>query len=206
MAELTDIEYESVLRIIKDSIHDEQLQLELIDHCCCCIEERMENGQQFEDALTSALNAISDDGMQEIEAELNRLLKTQIPTQMKITLYFSGFLATFFILLGLLFRTLHWPFANMFLFIGNMSLIVTTITLLSALMRFPSDFPATSRMRSISGAAGGLIIGAGSVFKIMHWPGANILTLLGMLLIIFVFVPLFFWQLYKREIQTSQSE
>jgi hypothetical protein len=73
-------------------------------------------------------------------------------------------------------------------------------------MRFPSDFPATSRMRSISGAAGGLIIGAGSVFKIMHWPGANILTLLGMLLIIFVFVPLFFWQLYKREIQTSQSE
>lgn len=206
MAELTEIEYDSVVRIIKESIQTEQLQMELIDHCCCCIEEKMASGITFEEALTSALHALSSDGLHEIEAELNRLLTSKIPTHMKITLYFSGFLATFFILLGLLFKLLHWPLADRILFIGNFSLIVTTITLLSALLRYPAAFQTSSRVRNMCGAIGGALIGAGSIFKIMYWTGANMLTLFGMLLIIFVFVPMFFWQLYKQEILASQSE
>ncbi len=205
MAELSDIEYELVVQTIESAIQDQQLQLELIDHCCCSIEELMNGGHTFNNALNCALSLLSPDGIHEIEVELNQLLTPQIPTHMKITLYFSGFLAAFFLLIGFLFRFMQWPFADRLLFVGDATLIVAMTTLLLAIIRFPAAYGGQSYVRSLAGAAGGFLIGTGSIFKLMHWPGANVQILLGMLIITFVFVPLFFWQLYKREIQSSNS-
>jgi hypothetical protein len=51
----------------------------------------------------------------------------------------------------------------------------------------------------ISGIIAGALIAIGGTFKIFHWPGANILTLLGMITLIFVFLPSIFISKYKTE-------
>ncbi|MCC6818248.1 MAG: hypothetical protein IT245_05110 [Bacteroidia bacterium] len=38
----------------------------------------------------------------------------------------------------------------------------------------------------------------GILFKLMHWPGANIMILLGITLLNFVFLPLYFYKKYKE--------
>lgn len=40
----------------------------------------------------------------------------------------------------------------------------------------------------------------GLLFKIMHWPGANIMLVLGIALLNFVFLPMYFYDRYKKAI------
>jgi hypothetical protein len=54
----------------------------------------------------------------------------------------------------------------------------------------------------ISGIIAGALIAIGSYFKMQHWPGANILTLLGMVTILTVFIPSLFISNYKNEFST----
>jgi Flp pilus assembly protein TadB len=55
--------------------------------------------------------------------------------------------------------------------------------------------------RILFGVVGGMLLASGIFFKIMHWPGASILLVLGMFLITFIFLPIFFWQLYRSEMK-----
>jgi len=50
----------------------------------------------------------------------------------------------------------------------------------------------------ISGLVSAISILTGSIFKIMHWPGANILFVIGMFLMAVLFLPLFFALRYKQ--------
>ena len=45
---------------------------------------------------------------------------------------------------------------------------------------------------------GAAIVIVGALFKIMHWPSANIQIILGTALLALLFFPLFFWQQYKK--------
>jgi len=40
-------------------------------------------------------------------------------------------------------------------------------------------------------------LSSGFMFKIMHWPGANVLMVLGFLLLNFGYLPVYFFQKYK---------
>jgi hypothetical protein len=50
----------------------------------------------------------------------------------------------------------------------------------------------------ISGLVSAISILTGSIFKILHWPGANILFVIGMFLMAALFLPLFFALRYKQ--------
>ncbi|MFN9798930.1 MAG: hypothetical protein ACK54P_02830 [Bacteroidota bacterium] len=77
MAELTDHQTEQVSSAIQASIHDRRLQLELIDHCCCHIEQMLGGGIPFDEALKrrgiipppSAARPPEDDGGFDSEAD-----------------------------------------------------------------------------------------------------------------------------------------
>lgn len=199
MFELSDQEMEALSQRIVAVICDEQLQMELIDHCCCCVEELMSQGLPFSDALDQSLLLLAPDGIHEIEAEVNRVLNPQIPTAMKTIMYFSGFIAAFCILLGLTMRMLHWPGADITLLCGDLALITSMFAVMITLYSDLRVVPRLTLVRSAAGSLGGVFIGTGSFFKIMHWPFANLLFVLGMLLVIFIFLPLLFRHLYQRE-------
>lgn len=204
MAELTEKQFDLVIDQISSSIGNRQLCLELIDHACCHIEEMLENGIAFDEALKRSISLLAPDGLHDIEVELNDVLKPKIPTIMKTTLFFFGFIAAFCILLGLMFRIMHWPGADILLLIGDISLIFCMFTLLLSVIRYSSEYENFSKTRVLSGGIGGLLLGCGGAFKVMHWPTANIQMVLGMAIVTFVFLPIFFWQLYKKEMNSSK--
>lgn len=53
-------------------------------------------------------------------------------------------------------------------------------------------------MLYIFGSLAASLISFGGVFKILHWPTASILTLLGFIALNFFFLPLFFYNWYKN--------
>lgn len=57
-----------------------------------------------------------------------------------------------------------------------------------------------------TGFTGALCISAGTLFKIMHWPLANILLAIGFTLLLFIFFPLLGIDLYKVSIAKSVSQ
>jgi hypothetical protein len=200
MAELTDIQTERIFGEVKAAIKNERLQTELIDHCSCLIEDMLSQGVPFEQALKRSVSILGGLQLSDIEVELESVLHLKPSRPMKTTLFFSGFVAAFCILSGIAFRILHWPGADYLLLTGDLSLILCMLVLITSVIRYPNAFPRSSAIRTMSGAIAGLLLGNAGAFKIMHWPTANIQMLLGMSLLVLVFLPLFFWNLYKREI------
>jgi hypothetical protein len=201
MAELSDATYEVIVQRVTITITDVQLQSELIDHCCCTVEELMNLGMPCEEAIDQAFLRLAPAGLLEIEDAFNHIQTPLILTIMKKTVYFSGFIATFCILIGVMFKLMHWPGASAILVTGNLSLIVCLLAILFGLFTSKTTFPRMTYSRILVGIVGGMLVASGIFFKIMHWPGASILLVLGMFLITFIFLPIFFWQLYRSEMK-----
>jgi hypothetical protein len=201
MAELSDATYDVIVQRVTVTITDVQLQSELIDHCCCAVEELMNLGLPCEEAIDRAFLRLAPDGLHEIEDAFNHIQTPLILTIMKKTVYFSGFVATFCILIGLMFKIMHWPGATAILITGNLSLSVCLLAILYGLLTNKTTLPRITFSRILFGIVGGILLASGIFFKIMHWPGANILLVIGMFLITFIFLPIFFWQLYRSEMK-----
>ena len=201
MAELSDATYDVIVQRVTVTITDVQLQSELIDHCCCTVEELMNLGLPCEEAIDRAFLRLAPDGLHEIEDAFNHIQTPLILTIMKKTVYFSGFVAAFCILIGLMFKIMHWPGATAILITGNLSLSVCLLAILYGLLTNKTTFPRMTYSRILFGVVGGMLLASGIFFKIMHWPGANILLVIGMFLITFIFLPIFFWQLYRSEVK-----
>jgi hypothetical protein len=201
MAELSDATYDVIVQRVTVTITDVQLQSELIDHCCCAVEELMNLGLPCEEAIDRAFLRLAPDGLHEIEDAFNHIQTPLILTIMKKTVYFSGFVAAFCILIGLMFKIMHWPGATAILITGNLSLSVCLLAILYGLLTNKTTFPRMTYSRILFGVVGGMLVASGIFFKIMHWPGANILLVIGMFLITFIFLPIFFWQLYRSEMK-----
>jgi len=192
--------------ISQGGVSNPGLQQGLLDHYCCHIEETMDaQGLDFETAYRLAFTAITPDGMQDIQEELFFLLTIKKQTNMKRIIYGAGFLATFLISSGFLFKNLHWPGASVILFTGFFALIVTLVTLLIHSMKFMKNYPPGYNLRMFSGFAAGTLISVGSMFKILHYPTANIQTVLGMAILNLVFLPLFFLHLYRKSIAGTKA-
>ena len=201
MAELSDATYDVIVQRVTVTITDVQLQSELIDHCCCTVEELMNLGLPCEEAIDRAFLRLAPDGLHEIEDAFNHIQTRLILTIMKKTVYFSGFVAAFCILIGLMFKIMHWPGATAILITGNLSLSVCLLAILYGLLTNKTTFPRMTYSRILFGVVGGMLLASGIFFKIMHWPGASILLVLGMFLITFIFLPILFWQLYRSEMK-----
>lgn len=200
MRELTEEEITRVCRFIEQEVSNEQLQVELIDHCCCLIEHSLSEEEDFDNALMRSVSVLSGDGLPSVEAELNYVLLSKNQKIMKRMLYIFGFLAAFFLMAGQTMKVMHWPYANITVIIGASALVLAMLTLLANVIANAADWSSGARLRALAGGFGGLFFGAGVLLKILHLPPAGVLYILGMVLITFVFVPTFFWHLYKREI------
>jgi hypothetical protein len=100
-----------------------------------------------------------------------------------------------------MFKLMHWPGASAILVTGNLSLTVCLLAILFGLLTSKTTSPRLTYSRNLFGIVGGMLVASGIFFKIMHWQGGSILLVLGMFLITFIFLPIFFWQLYRSELK-----
>ncbi|HNR55050.1 MAG TPA: hypothetical protein PKJ19_07790 [Flavobacteriales bacterium] len=80
------------------------------------------------------------------------------------------------LIVGVLFKTLHWPGA------GYIVLLSALLTAVALVLRLASKRgPWTIRISKPGWFAPAVVMAlCGMMFKTMHWPGANIMLMLGM--------------------------
>lgn len=242
--------------VIDDGISFSHLHHDLIDHICCDIEARMQEGKSFRDAYAEIQGDIGDQGLSRIQKETlflidknYRIMKKSMKTlgtvalatisiaalfkiqhwpgasilltlgflfvagvfypatlfvmykemfnRKKVAFVFITFLGGFLFMLGTLFKLQHWPGAGIMMTAGSLGLIITMI--ISGILFVPSK-TSTSNISGIklTGIIGAILLLLGTIFKVQHWPGAAITIIVGSVMLISVFLPIYSYKVYKE--------
>lgn len=172
---------------------------DLLDHYCCCVEALMSEDLAFEEAVQAAYAQVFPGGIKEIEEDVISVLTPKTTIAMKKALYATGFTSAFLISTGFLFRFMHWPSAMIIMSLGFILLLLVVLPLMIIVItRDYSMLTATDKIRTISGIVSAALITNGFLFKVQHWPSANIQIVLGVFVLNMIFLPLLFYRLYAR--------
>jgi len=122
MAELTNKELAFLSEEIdKQGLTYTQLQKELLDHLCCDIEARMDEGIEFLKAFEEVSQRLENERIQQIQEE-TLLLINQKYRMMKRFMYILGTIAPSLLIIGAIFKLNHWPGAGVLITLGTVLL------------------------------------------------------------------------------------
>jgi len=96
----------------------ESLQLNLHDHICCIIEQNLEENGDFESFYQKTIKTFYKDELWEIEEETLLLLSYKNYYAMKKIMILSGTFSAATMILGIIFKFMHWPGASLFIILG----------------------------------------------------------------------------------------
>lgn len=191
-------------RIFKNPLQDTDLQDSLLDHFCCFVESKMSEGFSFEESIKEASVSIAPNGISEIEEELFFIIHFKTQITMKRILFFSSFLFAFSISLYFLFKVLQWPYANALLMVGNVTLLFAVLpSLVTLALKNKNSLEKMDKVRLTIGVLAGVLISIGMIFKVLYFPGAGVMFVLGCGIFACVFLPIFFYQLYQKSIRLA---
>src|SRR5690606_7667439 len=116
---LSDEQVDYILNDIRrNGVEMEDLQLNLLDHICCIIEQNLEDDGDFESYYKQVISQFYKNDLSEIEEETINLLTFKNYYVMKRSMIISGVSATFLLLTGSFFKLMHWPGAAVLLVLG----------------------------------------------------------------------------------------
>ena len=195
MVELTELQIELIDAYIKENgVAQNELQEDLLDHLCTSVESQLQQGKSFEEAFQHTINLFGPGGLKQVQNETFELLTEMNATMKKVTFGF-GLTSTFLLLAGTIFKLMHWPGANVMFMLG--AVILALIYLPLILRHKLKESPNNEALLHISGFVGLAFTTVGSLFKIMHWPGASILLMVGLGTLAFIYVPIYFYKKYQ---------
>jgi hypothetical protein len=115
-----------------------------------------------------------------------------------LLMYMSGLISSILFLVGILFKVQHWPGASMLLFVG---LVLLALVFLPSLVfsKISDDKGEGKKTAYIVGLFAGVFYITGFLFKLMHWPGASMAILIGLILGVAVFLPAISYANFKDE-------
>jgi len=192
MAELTDRELQILSKEIdKQGLTYTQLQKELLDHLCCDIETKMDEGIEFLKAFEEVRQRLENDRIQQIQEE-TLLLINQKYRMMKKFMYILGCIAPSLLIVGAFFKLQHWPGAGVLITLGSFLLAAVYLPVFAmvSIRDTREKGKKVNRTLYIAGVVTGFIFLIGILFKIMHWPGANVALTSSVLLTVVLFIPL----------------
>ena len=195
MAELTEFQVDLIDAYIKENgVAQNELQEDLLDHLCTSVETQLQQGKSFEEAFQHTITLFGPGGLKQVQTETFELLTEMNVTMKKVTFGF-GLTSTFLLLAGTIFKLMHWPGANVMFMLG--AVILALIYLPLILAHKLKESPNNEAILHISGFVGLAFTTVGSLFKIMHWPGASIMLLVGLGTLAFLYVPIYFYKRYQ---------
>lgn len=180
-------------QLIEQGITSATLCDDLLDHLCCEIESKLNEGIDFETAWQTSLTELAPQGVKAIEEETNYLLHPKI-TMIKKAAFLSGTMFAIMASSGCVLKVLHLPFGAEFITLGFLGLIavVTPMVIAGWNRTFQGRWPLATGLISV------LVLGIAVVLKVNAIAGGNISLLIGGILFSFGFIPSFSWQFYKR--------
>lgn len=192
MYQLNDKQFEFIAADIKKrGIEIEDLHNNILDHVCCMIENNLEENGDFEKFYSNTIVKFYKNELWELEEETISLLMFKNYYTMKKAMLISGFISIFFVMTGILFKFLHWPGAAAMLVLGIGSSSLIFLPLLFVL-KVKESVELKNKLIVLSGMLSAIGLSLGILFKIMHWPGANILGSIAIVSLIGIFLPNYF--------------
>ena len=191
MAELSDREIEILNREIdKQGLTYTQLQKELLDHLCCDIEAKMDEGLEFLKAFEEVRSRLENNRIQEIQEE-TLLLINQKYRMMKKFMYILGTIAPSLLIIGAFFKLQHWPGASVLIVLGSFLLgaVYLPVFAMVSMRDTRKREKRVNKTLYVIGVITGFIFITGVLFKIMHWPGAGVALMASVFLTVAVFIP-----------------
>lgn len=190
---ITEQQTEYILNDIRRrGVELEDLQLNLLDHVCCIVEQDLKEGDDFESFYQKTIKQFFKKGLWEIEEETITLLTFKNYYKMKKTMILSGAISVGALLFGSFLKVMHWPGAGPMLLLGIITLSLIFLPLMFVLKARESQ-STRDKMVAATGTFVGILVSMATLFKIMHWPGSSILWILTSAVSIFIFIPLFFF-------------
>jgi hypothetical protein len=173
--------------IIKQEISFSHLLDELIDHVCCDVENEMLNGLTFSEAYRNVRQKIGPDRFSDIQKETLYEVDSKY-RKMKKTMKISGIAGTILFGLAALFKIQHWPLAGIMMTLG--ALILSFVFLPSSLGVLWKETHNRKRIfLFVAAFLMGFFFIMGTLFKVMHWPGASFIFVISALAMLLLFIP-----------------
>lgn len=206
MTPLSTTQVEAIAEMLKAQKLSQHLYEELLDHFCCATEAEMASGKNFAEALSIASQQICPNGPQEIQFESESLTKQLKSNPMKKFMYMASFIAAVSLTTGALFKTLHWNGANILMLIGTILFVFALLPLI-----FYNAYQREHRahlmlkLKVAFGYLGFALLAAGFLFKMLHWPTANVQIGLGIILLNLGYFPLVFLKMYRQSLSKADT-
>jgi hypothetical protein len=177
--------------IKRRGIEMKDLHDNLLDHVCCIIEENLEENGDFKEFYSQTIIKFFKNELWEIEEETISLLMFKNYYIMKKAMLISGFISSVLVMTGILFKFMHWPGASALLVfgIGSSSLIFLPLLLI---LKVKENKQVKNRLIILIGMISAITLSLGILFKIMHWPGANMLGISSIVCLVGLFLPIYF--------------
>lgn len=193
MYNISEQQIEYILNDIRrNGVEIEDLQLNLLDHICCIIEQNLKDGDDFEDFYRKTVKQFCKHELWEIEEETIILLTIKNYYVMKKSMIISGIISATTLIFGSFFKIMHWPGTNVLLLLG---IITLSFVFLPLMFLLKAKEPTNTQNKTVIGVGTllGILLCISTLFKIMHWPGSNILWFVSIGCSIFLFIPLYFY-------------
>lgn len=185
---LTDFQINLIEKDIASSgVYMKELVYDMLDHVCCSVEEKMQEGEVFDKAYEKTKSEFCHTDYEEIQAETKFLL-TINSNKMKTIKKALGITAFAVFVTGKIFKMEHWPGG------GFLILLATLITIGLLISFFKTKFleeptKQVKIVRTLSIIAG-ICLTLGICFYMLHWPGATGLFLTGLGIMTFGMAPI----------------
>lgn len=178
--------------IKRNGIEMEDLQQNLLDHICCIIEQEHRHEDDFEEVYEQVKKRFYESSFKEIEEETINLLTFKNYYVMKKMMIYSGVVAVMIIMLGSVFKIMHWPGASVLFVLG---MVTFSLLFLPLVFLLKTKEMKTSRDRLVLAAAVivGILYSMSALLLVMHWPGARVIWMSTLLVTFFILLPLYFF-------------
>ncbi len=193
MYALTDEQIDYILNDIKTrGVEMEDLQLNLLDHICCIVECELPPDGNFNQFYQQLIPRFFKKELKEIEEETVLLLTFKNYYTMKKFMIASGVFSVTAFAAGSVFKFMHWPGASVLLLLA-----ITTMSFLFLPLVFilKTKDSKSGREKLVTGIGTfvGILLSLFILFKVMHWPGANVLGGSSLSIFFFLFIPVYFF-------------
>lgn len=165
-------------------VHSASLSVDLIDHICCMVEERVELGMKLDIAENEVFKEMGEVQLKAIEKE------TKILTQNKFTMKkrtkLIGYVALLLMAIGFVMKQLHLLGAGVTWGIGVL-VAVFGFTLFLTVDRFSYTNSTIGRINGVFGYIGAAAYLIGIGFNVLHFPLSYLLMGVGGLILLIYF-------------------
>lgn len=190
---LSDTQIDFILDDIRrNGVEIEDLQLNLLDHICCIIEQNLEENGDFEQFYFSTRKMFYKHHLKEIEEETISLMTYKNYYMMKKIMMISGIISVALMTMGIVLKFQHLPGASFGIVIG-IGLISLVFLPLLFLLKIKEESKVKDKVLAGLGTLAAISLTLGVLFKVMHWPGANVLALISLASLLLVYLPVYFF-------------